>query len=262
MVDRSWPSPGMSSKSSSARSHAPPLEHALIVALYTMVLVSTPCSRMASKISTHFSHAPLLRHRVENMVNARGSLRMGASLSLSASRITAATPPAGAFRRPAPPRTRDPRGPCPGSAYATSSRLSLASSSRRAPGSPAGRRACVGARRSLRRKRRRRKQRTFGAELPLRGNSNGHPTSASPFSLNPERREVSYQHPDLGRPARCCGRCWSSPSRSARRTRPGLGGAPTPAPTSPIVLGLCDCAFEAYGGCVLGDSTLVRAGRE
>ena len=72
---------------------------------------------------------------------------------------------------------------------------------------------------------------TFGAELPLRGNSNGHPTSASPFSLNPERREVSYQHPDLGRPARCCGRCWSSPSRSARRTRPGRWVAhPRPPP--------------------------------
>ena len=48
---------------------------------------------------------------------------------------------------------------------------------------------------------------------------------------------------------------------AADAARP-LGGAPTPAPTSPIVLGLCDCAFEAYGGCVLGDSTLVRAGRE
>jgi hypothetical protein len=48
---------------------------------------------------------------------------------------------------------------------------------------------------------------------------------------------------------------------AADAARP-LGGSPTPAPTSPIVLGLCDCAFEAYGGCVLGDSTLVRAGRE
>ena len=43
---------------------------------------------------------------------------------------------------------------------------------------------------------------------------------------------------------------------AAEATRP-LGGGPTPAPTSPTVLGLCDCAFEAYGGCVPGDSTLV-----
>ena len=34
---------------------------------------------------------------------------------------------------------------------------------------------------------------------------------------------------------------------AADAARP-LGGSPTPAPTSPIVLGLCDCAFEAYGG--------------
>lgn len=45
---------------------------------------------------------------------------------------------------------------------------------------------------------------------------------------------------------------------AADAARP-LGGAPTPAPTSPIVLGLCDCAFEAYGGCVLGDSTRSQA---
>ena len=44
---------------------------------------------------------------------------------------------------------------------------------------------------------------------------------------------------------------------AADAARP-LGGAPAPAPTSPTVLGLCDCAFEAYGGCVLGDSTLSK----
>ena len=44
---------------------------------------------------------------------------------------------------------------------------------------------------------------------------------------------------------------------AADAARP-LGGAPAPAPTSPTVLGLCDCAFEAYGGCVLGDSTLPK----
>lgn len=55
------------------------------------------------------------------------------------------------------------------------------------------------------------------------------PSAASVFQ--PERREVSYQHPDLGRPARCCGRCWSSPSRSARRTQPGRWVAhPRPPP--------------------------------
>ena len=45
---------------------------------------------------------------------------------------------------------------------------------------------------------------------------------------------------------------------AADAARP-LGGAPAPAPTSPTVLGLCDCAFEAYGGCVLGDSTLSQS---
>ena len=46
---------------------------------------------------------------------------------------------------------------------------------------------------------------------------------------------------------------------AADATRP-LVGAPAPAPSSPTVLDLCDCAFEAYGGCVLGDSTLVPRG--
>ena len=98
MVDLSCPSRGMVSKSSSARSHSPPLEHALIVALYTMVLVSTPWSRMASNISTHLLQSPFFRHLVENIVNARGSRRMGASLSFSAAAMTAATPPSGALR--------------------------------------------------------------------------------------------------------------------------------------------------------------------
>eukprot|EP00982_Pelagococcus_subviridis_P009954 30957-Pelagococcus_subviridis.AAC.60 len=98
IVVLSWPSAGMESKSSSARSHLPHFTHALAVAFTTIVFTSTPCSRMASNISTHLDHSPFFLQRVENIVNALGSRLMGASASFSAAFITAATPPGGACK--------------------------------------------------------------------------------------------------------------------------------------------------------------------
>jgi hypothetical protein len=116
----------------------------------------------------------------------------------------------------------------------------------------------VGARRSLRRKRRLRKQRK--RSVPSCSNFD---TISFASVFQPERREVSLPTPRLRTPRTMLRAVLvvALALGAADAARP-LGGAPTPAPTSPIVLGLCDCAFEAYGGCVLGDSTLVRAGRE